>query len=121
MFHALALTCADLLIGTVKAKRSKHAWRQVYRGLEHGSAKHACKNKEIIAKFPPGIVDFAQNFHSIQEKRHSADYDPHFVLTNSEVESDINIAEASIRSLCSEPPKDLRAFATYVLLKTRGG
>ena len=41
MFHCLAGTAADLLIGGSRSE----AWHQVYRALEHGSAKGACRNR----------------------------------------------------------------------------
>lgn len=116
MFHALAYDCANLMIGGQKADRSKHAWRQVYRSLEHGAAKTACGRAEI-GQFPSGIIDFAGNFRALQSKRHSADYDPTCRLTRSEVERDIDIAEESIRKLSLCGAKDRRAFAAFVLFR----
>ena len=59
MFHLLAKTCADGMLGGVNASRSNRAWRQVYRALEHGSAKNACKNHHTLKLFPKDIEDFA--------------------------------------------------------------
>jgi hypothetical protein len=42
MFHAMAKECADTIAGTGR-HRSDKAWVQVYRALEHGVAKNACK------------------------------------------------------------------------------
>lgn len=108
-----------MLIGTNRRKRSNAAWRQVYRAIEHGFVKNVCTKKNMIEKFPAEIVDFSVNFRNLQERRHSADYDPSFKLARSEVENDINVAEASINKLDSVEVKDRRAFAAYVLLKQR--
>jgi uncharacterized protein (UPF0332 family) len=73
MFHALARCCADLLIGGPGSKRSKPAWSQVYRALDHGTAKSACANETMIAKFPREIQEFSRAFVELQLKRHEAD------------------------------------------------
>jgi len=118
MFHCLAHNCADLLVGGTNAIRSKHAWRQTYRALEHGFAKSACKDG-LISQFPKAIEDFANNFVAMQEKRHSADYDPSIRLTKSEVTADIATAREAIARFQAEPKKDRRAFAAHVLFKKR--
>jgi hypothetical protein len=41
VFHALARQCADRFVGTGH-NRSRPAWQQVYRALDHGFAKNAC-------------------------------------------------------------------------------
>jgi hypothetical protein len=57
MFHALARCCADLFIGGTGTGRSKEAWTQVYRALDHGFAKSACTNKATLTKFPKEIQE----------------------------------------------------------------
>jgi len=118
MFHCLARNCADLLVGGTNALRSKHAWRQTYRALEHGFAKSACKDG-LVAKFPQAIEDFANNFVAMQEKRHAADYDPFVRLTKSEVVADIRAAKEAITEFQKVSIKDRRAFAAHVLFKKR--
>lgn len=119
MFHCLARNCADLLVGGTNAIRSKHAWRQTYRALEHAFAKNACKDGSIVTKFPKAIEDFANNFVAMQEKRHAADYDPSVKLTKSEVVTDIKTAREAIVEFQKVPIKDRRAFAAHVLFKKR--
>jgi len=118
MFHCLARSCADLLVGGMNATRSKHAWRQTYRALEHGFTKSACKDG-LITKFPKAIEDFANTFVTMQEKRHAADYDPAVRLTKSEVVADIKTTEQAIKEFQKVPAKDRRAFAAHVLFKKR--
>ncbi|WP_208632889.1 hypothetical protein [Rhizorhabdus wittichii] len=67
--------------------------------------------------FPKAIEDFGNAFVTMQEKRHSADYDPYIRLTKSEVSLDIAIAEQVIRDFAKERMKDRRAFCTWVLFK----
>lgn len=118
LFHFLARGCADMLIGGAGAVRSKSAWRQVYRSLDHSEARKACLNK-IIEKFPQQIQDFAICFAALQEKRHRADYDPYQRVRKSEVLSDIAQAVSVMSRFNAAPVKDRRAFAAFILFKTR--
>ena len=117
LFHALAKDGADLLIGKTKHSRSKHAWRQVYRGLEHGSVRRACNNEEILKKFPPSIQDFGDLFVKMQQARSNADYDPYVKFTKSSVEAYITRVEEAIKNFNEASEKDRRAFCAYVLFK----
>lgn len=119
MFHYLARQSADLLVGGASADRSKHAWRQVYRALEHNPVCNACKDKAMLAKFPAQVEDFANAFVSLQRKRHNADYDPYEKFLKSEVSFDIAIAHQAILDFETVPIKDRRAFCAYVLFKKR--
>jgi hypothetical protein len=119
MFHALARDCADLMVGGKSSDRSKHAWRQVYRALEHGTAKNACQNNGILSKFPKDVEDFANQFVAMQIKRHQADYDPVEKFTKSGVLTDIETARIVIEGFAKVAVKDRRAFAAHVLFKQR--
>lgn len=117
MFHCLARTCADLLIGGPGSTKSKHAWVEVYRSLSHGAAKSACEDKKIISKFPSEIADFANKFVEMQQKRHDADYDPYAKLYKSDVIADIDVVDIVIKGLLAAPTKDRRALASWVLFR----
>lgn len=121
LFHTLAKCCADMLVGSQQSRRSAAAWRQAYRALEHGAAKNACNNGNIIPRFPDDIQDFANAFVTMQDKRHSADYDPTFKATKSGVKSDVELAGDVIKRFSHAPARDRRAFAAYVLFKNRAG
>lgn len=118
LFHFLARCCADMLIGSSGAARSDAAWRQVYRSVDHSEAKRACLNK-TIERFPKQIQDFASCFAALQEKRHRADYDPFQRLKKSEVLSDIGQAAHVMSRFTGAQARDRRAFAAFVLFKTR--
>ncbi|RUW60975.1 hypothetical protein EOA16_14330 [Mesorhizobium sp. M7A.F.Ca.US.008.03.1.1] len=117
MFHCLAGTCADLLIGGSGSERSKHAWVEVYRSLAHGTAKSACEDKKTIGKFPASIDDFANKFVETQSKRHEADYNPLARFYRSDVLADIESVKIVIENFSKAPAKDRRAFASWVLFK----
>ncbi|RMD87003.1 MAG: hypothetical protein D6807_08685 [Alphaproteobacteria bacterium] len=119
LFHCLARCCADTLVGGYGADRSRHAWRQVYRALEHGFAKNACTARKFIKKFPQEIQDFAGTFVTMQEKRHAADYDPTACFLKSEVLKAIEATETALKNFRNVPIKDRRAFSAYVLFKKR--
>lgn len=119
LFHCLAGCCADTLIGGATADRSKPAWRQVYRALDHGLVKHNCRANEALKDFPKDIEDFANAFVTLQSRRHGADYDPQQVFTKSEVRQDIADAADVIERFYAAPIKDRRAFAAFVLFKRR--
>lgn len=89
----------------------------MYRSLEHGSAKNSCTNQSVIKKFPKDVEDFANTFVDMQQKRHSADYDPEAKFFKSEVKQDIADADTVISRFNNVPQKDRRAFAAFVLLK----
>jgi hypothetical protein len=118
LFHTLARCCADMMIGGTAAVRSGGAWRQVYRALDHGSAKNACQNNDI-SKFPKEIQDFANTFVTMQAKRHAADYDPKAKAFKSAVAIDIDTVESVISGFNKSAVKDRRAFAAWVLFKLR--
>jgi len=121
MFHALCRNCADCLIGGTNSDRSAPAWRQAYRTIDHGYAGGQCKKRDIISRFPSEVQDFAELFHSLQDKRHSADYDPDSRFSRSDVVETIRAAEISIRQFQKARKKDRRAFAAWTAMKKRPG
>ena len=119
LFHCLARECANLMIGGAGADRSKPAWRQVYRSLEHGYAKSQCKQKDTVKRFIKHIEDFANLFVTMHVKRHNADYDPGMAFTKSEVAEDIAVIEGAIASFRAVSTRDRRVFCAFVLLRER--
>jgi hypothetical protein len=71
LFHALADLCADELVGW------RNPWKvftPIYRSLDHGRAKEAFKR--MSNQYGSDIALIAQTFILLQERRHTADYDP---------------------------------------------
>lgn len=125
LFHCLAACCADMLVGGSGANRSRSAWLQAYRALQHGTARQRCERRNIIVRFPGEIQDFAGQLVYMQKKRHRADYDPYAIsdpdtdFSKSAVIQDILDTEAIIRRFNRVLARDRRAFAVYVLLDLR--
>ena len=117
LFHAIAKDAADLLVGG-GAARADRAWSHVYRGLEHGFAKNACREISKLG-FPVGIMCCASEFIELQDMRHSADYDPRVRFTRAETLQWAARAEAAIAGFRTAPRRDRKAFAVQLLLKKR--
>ena len=118
LFHALAGSCADMFIGGASADQSGTAWRRVYRSLNHAHTKNQC-NSRRISEFPKEIQDFASLFAIMQVKRHKADYDPSEKFQKSKVLLDIDEVQAMQEGFAAVPARERRAFAAYVLMKSR--
>jgi hypothetical protein len=119
LFHALARTCADMVIGARRSDRINSAWRQVYRSLEHGLAASQCANKTALVQFPQEIQDVAYLFLIMQKKRHEADYDPSFRTFKPEVLLDLAAVQSVIDLFMKSQAKDRRAFAALLLFRPR--
>ena len=118
LFHCLAASCADLLVGGSGADRSEPAWEQTYRALEHGIVRRRCQ-AATIREFPPGIQHFANVFLDLQRKRHQADYASAGDFPKRIVLQNISDAADAIARFQQTPAKDRRAFAVYLLLNLR--
>ena len=114
-FHYLAGTVADLLMG----KGRNEAWHQVYRALEHASARNACRNMQVMRGFPPEIQGFADRFVALQEARHRADYALDGRYYKLEAIELIDLAEMAIALLEEADARHRRSFAAHVLFKRR--
>lgn len=122
LFHALARSAADLLVGNRSSTRTRRAWRQTYRALDHGRIKRQCserRTKRVLASFPQEIQDFADQFVRMQRVRHLADYDPSEQFTRRSVAQLIEAARSTIAEFQNVARDDRRAFAVFVLFDLR--
>lgn len=119
VFHALARTCANALVGKTPSKRPNKAWVEVYRGLNHGVCQKACGQASTV-NFPDCIKEFADAFQQLQEHRHKADYDPNTRFGKVDGETWHEIARLSVECLRSANIVDKRAFAAWVLISSQG-
>jgi len=117
LFQVLARNGADLLVGAGAARPDK-AWTHVYRALDHGFAKNACREARNLS-LPPEIIDCANEFIELQEVRHKADYDPGARFTRAEALDWATRAEAAIAKLRAASRLDRKAFAVRLLLRRR--
>lgn len=119
LFHTLALSCANALAGSSRANRSRPTWRQTYRALEHGHARNQCLNQSAMRSFPAEVQDFGQLFARMQNRRHSADYDPYARFSRTNVMRLIDATGEAMIRFESTAAADRRSFAIHVLLRSR--
>ena len=116
MFHTLAATAADLLMGKTRSP----AWHRVYRSLEHGRARKACQRGRAMQEFPAGIREFAGTFGVLQTERQQADYalDTE-AYQASDVQEHIVSAQRAIAGFERTDADSRRNFIAYVLFRQR--
>ncbi len=121
MFHALANSNADTLIGTAAAIRSSEAWTATQRALNHGTARNQMLNASRMATFPANIQDFARTFIALQVQRHEADYNPNPAapFTRTQTMRNIRRARDATNAFLAAPPQERRRFATHLLFTRR--
>jgi hypothetical protein len=118
LFHALAQSCADELIGA--NKRSTDAWARVYRALDHKAAKDRLKKSAATNGAEAGLIAFATAFADLQELRHDADYSPRPPgLNRQSALALVDEAEQAIRDFDRLDLFKKRSLATEILFKDR--
>ena len=115
-FHCLAATAADLFIGQQRTP----AWHRVYRAVEHGRVRNACREVRAMREFPVEIRNFAREFVVLQKARQQADYAlrPE-AYTKSDVLVYIASAEWAIGELDQADIDAGRGFAAHALFRQR--
>lgn len=119
LFHAVAQSNADTLVGDDPLHRDQSAWRQAYRALEHGYAGQRCRQAAGSSRFSLPIQELAKYFVRIQRRRHQADYDPDEAFTEQETLSAVTEAGDYIAAFHATPQQERRAFAVYILMRER--
>ncbi len=119
LFHCLAESSANLLAGEDPANRSRRAWRQAYRALNHGAVKNRGSRREFKTEFPQETQDFAEVFVEIRDRRNRADYDPTEPFSKLDAQHSIDEAEEAINDFMNIESGERRNFALYLLLPIR--
>ncbi|MYJ73588.1 MAG: hypothetical protein F4089_00220 [Gammaproteobacteria bacterium] len=87
--------------------------------MNHGTARNQCSRADVAA-FPASTIGvFADAFANMQDERHQADYAPDGKPCKSQVVQLIGEAEDAILALERETLQTRRAFAAYVLFRSR--
>lgn len=115
LFHCLAGAAADLLTGSNRSQE----WHQVYRALEHGKAKRACRQYAATPALPRGIRGFAKAFVDLQDARHEADYALESQYLKPDVLAIINRAEGAVEQFENADVQHRRSLAVHALFKRR--
>ena len=116
LFHTLAASAANLLIG----RRRSPAWHRAYRALEHGRAKTACRQARNMQEFPADIRNFAEVFVVSQVERQKADYALDAdAYRKSDVLGRIFSIELAISQFERADVEARRSFVAHVLFRQR--
>ena len=118
MFHALASSNADCLVGTPHDQLTEHGWSRVYRGLNHNAARRNLMQHWSL--FSPQIRHFAHVFEQLQDQRHLADYDPNKTFSLFETQPLIDLAEQAIRGFMQVSVDERKVVAIQSLIGRRG-
>ena len=117
MFHALATSNADVLIGAPTDAATENAWIRVYRGLDHGTARRELQRHR--PEFSAGAQRFSNVFQEMQDRRHSADYDPTVRFTNQQAAEWLTLAETTITAFLETDRNERAYIAALTLVRGR--
>ena len=119
LFHALANSNADCLIGAPADPLLQHAWNRVQRGLDHTAARRNLEQDRH--RFSQPVQEFIATFAALQNARHTADYDSSRQFSLTEAQSWINQAEKAITDFMAVDSNERRAVAVQALVRGRAG
>ncbi len=119
MFHTLAASNADTLVGASPADQQRWAWQQVYRAADHRPTRNKLTPSSLSDRFPTAIHEFGREFIAVQQARHSADYNPHGEFYATDVVALINRVETAINTFNQTPADVRRDLAVHILTTTR--
>ena len=117
MFHALAASNADVLVGTPQDAVSEEAWTRVYRGLDHGRARRELR--QLQGGLSKAAQDFAGLFDSLQESRHRADYDPSAAFTAQQTALLLEIAKYACAGYLQADRRERAIIAALTTVEQR--
>ena len=117
MFHALAISNADCLVGTPYDALTEHSWSRAYRGLNHNTARRNLLQDRAL--FSSQIQQFADVFAQLQDLRHQADYDPNRTFTLPQTLDWIERAEDAIEGFMQSDVDERKMVAMQSLIGRR--
>lgn len=117
MFHSLASSNADCLVGRPHDPLSEHAWSRAYRGLSHGAARRNLLQDRSL--FSLQIQQFADVFAQLQDQRHRADYDPNRTFSRPQALYWIERAEGSTDNFMQTSADERKIVAIQSLVGRR--
>lgn len=125
LFHKILIAAADEFVGFVH--RGTREYALVFRSMDHGKLKDVCQevvkstpSPKYRAHIPAGgfsadLTDFADAFPTLQEQRHSADYDPLPRYRTSDARAVIATARVAIQKFTAVAPDERKAFLFLIL------
>lgn len=129
VFHAVMAAAAAQFIGATKGNTTEYGL--VYRSIGHRQLTDLCKDLKkptLTAKFasrvPAGgmgsnFVAFASAVSDLQEKRHTADYDPLARIRMADAKAAVATARAGLNHFAGLPLNVRLAFLSLLVFGTR--
>ena len=117
MFHALAHSNADALVGAPRDAVTAATWLRVYRGLDHGTARRELQRHR--RELSPEARAFADAFQDLQNRRHSADYNPGATFTVQQASVWLTEAQAAISDYLQTDRSERAYVAAVTLIRPR--
>jgi hypothetical protein len=129
VFHAVLAAVANRFIGSTKQATSLYSL--VYRSIDHHALRNLCLevtktnlSPKYIPHTPTGgfgaeIRGFAEGTIELQEKRHSADYDPSIRFNTSDAVLVIHVARTALAQFNSASADARDAFLSLLLFRPR--
>ncbi len=120
MFHTVALSNANTLIGASPADQQRWAWQQTYRAADHRPTRNKLSGASLAGRFPAAVRVFGEVFRDAQQARHAADYDPHRAFSPTDTSGLIDRIENAINAFNHTPDDIRRDLAVHILTNVRG-
>jgi hypothetical protein len=118
VLHEVLIAAADLFVGRVRRRTDRY--RIVYRSVDHGRLKMVCEQATNKSRpFGADIAAFSIEVVQLQQKRHSADYDPLYRPLQSDARVQLQSGRAAVRRFRRAAAADREAFLTQLLFKER--
>ena len=114
VYHALARSNADLLIGSSETERATPEWNCVYTALGGDSAFELMEAD--FSRQPEAVRRFVDVFLAAHHQRLLAEEDPAATFSADQARDWIDRAEMAISEFLSIEPEQRRAFAVQLLL-----
>ena len=119
MFHTLAASNANSLVGGSPADQRGWAWQQTYRAADHRPTRNKLSRASLGGRFPRSVRVLGEVFTLAQQARHSADYDPHSEFLPTDVSDLIDKAENAITAFNQTADDVRRDLAVHILTNVR--
>ena len=116
MFHALAASNADLIVGS-KSTMNQDDWTTTYRSLRHFRAENPLHGWPHL--FSSKVQNFAVVIGNIKKWREEADYNPDVIFFQYQVNTWIDRAEQAILDFNAASPQERSMVAIATLAGQR--
>lgn len=129
LFHAIVTAAADDFAGRTKRESPRYAL--VYRSIDHRTLRSLCEDivkSTLPAKysryqpsggFGPDLIAVATAVVDLQEKRHLADYDPHYRVGLSDAVLAVATAQSALTRFRIANRTRQKAFLSLLVFSPR--